>query len=237
MNWTLVTGAAKGLGAAICLELAKKEYSLIIQYNNNFRIAQDLQKKCLAFTKNVEVVQGNFSTRESLIEFVNKISRDFSQIKNLINNVGNYLVKPPLETSLDEWLALFQTNLHAPFLLSQSCSQSIKERKGSIVNIGVSGLNSFKANIYNSAYFLTKSALLGLTKTLAKELAPHEVTVNMVSPGYLENSVDFPKSLSSLPTGRITTLAEVVEIIIFLLSEKSRHITGQNIEVSGGVGL
>ena len=128
----------------------------------------------------------------------------------------------------------FQTNLNAPYQLMKQLIPSIKQQKGSIINIGVSGLNFVHADVYSTAYTITKSALLMLTKSLAIELAPDQVRVNMISPGYLETSVDLPSDLSHIPLNRLGTLQEVADMVVYLLSEKASYITGQNIEIAGG---
>ena len=237
MKWTLVTGGAKNLGASICKELARQGYSVVVHYRKSAEEAQNIVKACHEYKVDAACIQGDFSTPESTQKFLDIYQKKFSNTQNLINNVGNYTIGSSLKTPMDPWYDLFQTNLHAPYLLIRNLLPSIKNLQGSIINLGVAGLNSARAEVYATAYTMTKSALLMLTKSLALELAPSYVRVNMVSPGYLEDAVDLPKDLSKIPMQRPGTNQEVVEMIAYLLSDKGRYITGQNIEIAGGTRL
>ncbi len=237
MTKTLVTGGAKGLGAHLSLALAKNGNPLIIHYNTSLDSALALQEECRKYTPDIEIIQGDFSSPDLVNDFIRRLKSDFPDVKNLVNNVGNYLIKSALKTETKEWIDLFQTNLHAPFALCRNLSDSLIKNSGSIINIGVAGIPGLRADIYSPAYSIGKSALYGLTKSLAKELIQHNVTVNMVSPGYLENSVDLPGDPMKLLMERSAKYSEVSDMILYLLSEKGRYITGQNIEISGGVRL
>lgn len=237
MKWTLVTGGAKNLGAAICIELARQGHAVVVQYKNSVNEAQHTVQECRKYKVAAECIQGDFSSLESTQNFIEAYREKFLETQNLINNVGNFLTGSILKTSADQWYDLFQTNLHAPFLLTKSLLPSLKKYEGSIVNIGVAGLNSGRANLHSTVYAMTKTGLLMLTKSLALELAPDHVRVNMVSPGYLENSVDLPKDLAKIPMGRLGKNQEAAEAVAFLLSDKALYITGQNLEVAGGTQL
>jgi NAD(P)-dependent dehydrogenase (short-subunit alcohol dehydrogenase family) len=151
----------------------------------------------------------------------------------LINNVGTYLRKSALTTSLTEWETIFQENLFASIALAQSLVPSIQKLQGNILNIGTCGL-SIKANTSNTAYAAAKTALLIFTKSLAKELAPGQIPVNMVSPGQLEQSI---VEVTGIPMGRDGSFEDLANTVLFLLKDSSRYITGQNIEVAGGLLL
>lgn len=221
MQWSLVTGGAKGLGAEICAALAERGHHLLVHYRRND--PSDTLNKC----PNAQAVQGDLSTMEGLEEFIQQCAP--YEIRYLVNNVGTYATGSPLE---GDWPALFHTNLHVPVALSRAFSQSIVKFKGSILNLGVAGLGHVPADVYSTAYTSAKLSLLAFTKALAKQLAPEGVTVNMLSPGYLENSIDLPKTF---PMKRPATLREAAEAAVFLL--KNPYITGQNVEIAGGVRL
>lgn len=236
-SWTLVTGGAKGLGAEICRTLAESGFPVVVHFRKSEKEAHEVAGYCQSKGVLAEIIQGDFTTKESTLAFIENYKSRFADSENLINNVGNFLVKGALQTSEEEWLDIFQTNLHAPFYLSQALLPSLKKRQGAIINLGVAGITTFRADSYSSAYNAAKTALFSLTKSLAKELAPYQVRVNMVSPGYMENAVDLPLDLKVLPMGRPSTLKEVASLISYLLGESGKTITGQNIEIAGGVRL
>ena len=235
MKWTLVTGGSKRLGAEICKSLASQGYPILVHYRSSEKEAEEVAFSCRQHGVDAHIIQGDFSTPESTVLFIETCQRLFPDIKNLINNVGNYLVKPAEKTTSEEWNALFQTNLHAPFALCNAFIPTLRSCRGSILNIGVAGVNTIHADIKRTAYSATKMSLLMLTKSLARELASSHVRVNMVSPGYLENSVDL--SEANLPMKKPATLEDVVRTVLFLLDGRNGHITGQNIEVGGAIGL
>lgn len=235
-QWTLVTGGAKNLGADICIDLAKNGYSVLVHYNTSHSEALEVVKICQKLGAEAACVQGDFSTPAGAEAFTKKVLDQYPNIGNLINNVGSYLIKSGLETSLDEWLDIFQTNINTPFILSRAFADTIKLNQGSIINIGVAGIQNAHANTYCTAFICAKHALWSLTCSLAKELAPHQVRVNMVSPGFLNTSVGLP-DVSTLPMGRAASPREVSDVIVFLLSNNNRYITSQDIEVAGGLKL
>jgi 3-oxoacyl-[acyl-carrier protein] reductase len=231
--WALVTGGGKRLGASICLDLAKMGYSVAIHYRTSRDQALEVAAACRKFGVNSEVIQGDFTTVEGVKTFADCYLDRFSNTSALINNVGDYLVSPLLETSIEDWLYLFQLNLNTPFILSQALVPSLLEQKGQILNIGVSGLKKDGAYTLAGAYMLAKESLWGLTRSLARELAPKSIRVNMISPGELDISVDH----RTLPMHRSARCSEITRVIAFLLDPESSYITGQNIEVAGGFGL
>lgn len=235
MKWTLVTGGSKRLGAELCLSLATQGYSILVHHRDSREDAEEIALRCRKKGVEAEVIQGDFSSMESTADFIESCLKSYPDIKNLINNVGNYLVKPASETTPEEWNSLFQTNLNVPFALCQAFLPSLQKNKGSIINIGVTGINNIHADVKRTVYSATKMSLLMLTKSLARELASSHVRVNMVSPGYLENAVDLAGAV--LPMGRPASLEEVSRVVSFLLDERNGYITGQNIEVGGGIGL
>lgn len=238
MSWTLITGSAQRLGAQLCYALAEKGYDIVVHYNKSEKEALQVVQDCRKLGVQSECIQGDFSTLDSTQDFVDRYLVRFSDTSNLIHNVGNYLVEPLLETSISDWYALFQTNLHAPWLLTRALASSLKRNKGNVIHIGTSGLHSTHANVSSMAYHLSKLSLWGLTLGMARELASDLVRVNMVSPGILDISVVQPVSPEeSIPLKRMGKMEEVARVVAFLLDPKSAYITGQNIEVAGGVGL
>lgn len=237
MKWVVVTGGAKRLGASISLELARNGYSIIVHYNKSEKEAQNVVDRCLAQGVNAICIQGDFTHPEGVHAFVEKCWVISVPLYALINNVGNYFLGSALETPLMMWADLFQTNFFAPLLLVQQFRKHLIASKGHVINIGVAGLIKQSANTYATAYALTKEALWSLTRSLAYEMSSDKIKVNMVSPGMLDNSIDLHSSLVDIPMRRPGTCCEVARMVSFLLDSQSEYITGQNIEIAGGVGL
>lgn len=233
----LVTGGARRLGAELCEMLARKGYSVVVHYRSSEREAMEVADKCRETGAEADVIFGDFSDIRGLEKFAESYADRFSSMNVLINNVGDYILGSTLNTSWDEWTRLFHLNLHAPFFLIRRFSPYLIASEGQIVNVGVSGLLRHSGNVYSTAYTLSKEALWGLTRACALELAADRVRVNMVSPGMLDISEDIAEPGLRIPMGRPGTCAEVAEAVAFLLDRKNAYITGQNIEIAGGLGL
>jgi NAD(P)-dependent dehydrogenase (short-subunit alcohol dehydrogenase family) len=233
MGWTLVTGASKGLGREISLDLAKKGHNLLIHYRQSRMEAEALVEQCRQLGATAKTVQGDFSSSASVQEFLSRVQ----DVRHLVNNVGNFAVGSGMDTSASVWSQLYQVNMFAPLEIIQGCLESIAHYKGSIVNIGSVGVGIDRADVKFTAYTASKMSLYFLTKSLARELAGKGVRVNMVSPGELENSVTLPENTSCLPMGRAGTLNEVASVVSFFLDPENGYITGQNLEVGGALAL
>ncbi len=236
MSWTLITGAAKGIGKAIAQTLAHAGWNILIHYNTSRIAADELARHCKELGVHAAIIQGAFDTPEQVKQFIDTCQSNYQNIENVINNVGIFTVAAASKTPAAEWEKIFQVNLHAPFAISQAFLPSIIQHKGAIINLGISGIESHRLFTQAAAYMSSKTALLTLTRSLAKELAPQQVRVNMVSPGTMENSVLLADPLA-LPMNRPGSVYEVAEVLKFLLDPKNSYITGQNIEVAGGLGL
>ena len=237
VQWTLVTGGAKHLGAEIARTLAKNGHAICVHYNTSYEAASLIVAECKACGVEAGLIQGDFSSLEGLEDFFTRYTAQFPITKNLINNVGSYVVTSALSTESSAAYDLFQTNVHAPLFLMTHLAKSIKQEKGSIINIGTSGLQTARADLRAPVYAAAKMALASLTKSVAKELAPFDVRVNMVSPGQLEESIGLPADFSAFPMKRPGKYTEVARVVAFLLETANSYITGQNIEVAGGFGL
>lgn len=237
MAWSLITGGSKRLGATLAVFLAQKGYDIVIHYHRDKSEADNVVNQCKAFGVQAEAIQGDFSSIETLTDFSKRYLKEFPETVHLINNVGPYLIQSALKTTVEEWTSLFQSNFLTPLFLIQQLVPSITRQKGRIINIGVSGINHLSGSTYASAYKMIKTSLFLLTESLALELASQGVCINMVSPGQLDISVDLPKDTTKLPMGRPGTSQEVANVVEFLLNPMTTYVTGQNIEVAGGLGL
>lgn len=237
MAWTLVTGGAKGLGKEICLTLAKKGHNVLVHFRKSKEEAEAVAEECRKSGVLSKTVQADFSNPEGIQGLLDMARKQTWEIKFLINNVGNFFEGALSDTPVETWHSLFQTNLHAPFLLIRGLLPEIASQKGAVINIGSAGCNDLRGDAKYAAYSLTKRSLYFLTKSFAKEAAKDGVRVNMVSPGELENSVTLAGRREKLPFGRAGALREVAEVVSFLLLPENAYITGQNIEVAGGFAL
>lgn len=234
-SWTLVAGGAKGVGASIAMALAKKGNPIIIQYRKSKAEASQTAEACRNLGSEAEIIEGDFSSKESTADFLERYLAIFPQTANLVYNVGNYFRGTVTEASSELWYEIFETNLHAPYFMIKALLPNIKREKGSIVNIGVCGLGRSRADKYAAVYAITKESLWSLTLSLAKELAPDGVRVNMVSPGLIEGE----KATGSIciPMKRAATYEEVARAVVFFMDPQNGYITGQNMEIAGGLRL
>ncbi|SCA64338.1 3-oxoacyl-[acyl-carrier-protein] reductase FabG [Chlamydiales bacterium SCGC AB-751-O23] len=235
MKRVLITGAAKGLGKKISQDLVSKGFDVIVHYRNS-------KKEALEMTRGLEAnslipVFGDFDSKEGVEAFIQRVKDLGLNIDILINNVGNFEQKDASSTSLDDLQNLYQSNFFAPFALAKAFSEDIKASKGQIINIGYAGLENRMRDSFAFAYFLTKQSLLSWSKTLAKEMIPYGVRVNMVSPGHLENTIVNIKNKKDLLFSRLASLDEFSKAVLFLLSDDASYVTGQNLEVAGGALL
>jgi 3-oxoacyl-[acyl-carrier protein] reductase len=239
----IVTGGARGIGRAICVELGRRGCDVAFNYNqseaNAKTLVSDLQamgRKALAFPAHV----ADFARAEAMVADVRK---EFGHIDFLVNNAGITRDKLLLAMRESEWDEVIATNLKGVFNFSKLVSTSmIRSRFGAILSItSVSGLvgSPGQAN-----YAASKAGIIGFTKTLAKELASRNITVNALALGWIETDmtgslpVDYQKKvLEAIPLRRFGTPEEIARIAVFLLTDEARYITGQVIQVDGGLAM
>lgn len=231
MHARLVTGGALGLGKEIASHLADEEEALVIHYRSHekeaLQLVEELKNKgCLA-----TALYGDFSTHQGVEEFIAKYLDNFDATLALVNNVGPWLSNG----SVLQGQELFQTNFFAPYRLMEALSAHLKSVKGSIVNIGICGLHDEKGHPDTLFYFAAKRSLLEATRSFAKKLAPGGVRVNMVSLGYTDHSIMEPTR--PIPIGSKTSAEEAARLISYLLSPQNETLTGQNIDLDGGISL
>lgn len=234
-RFALVTGAAKRLGRHLAETLAGAGAEVVIHYNASRGEAEGVAASIRERGGRAHLVHGDFLDHgaERVAEQVRKIT---DGLDLLVNNVGNYDPKPVEESTPEEWRATLETNLVAPFALTRACLPMMLDREAQVVNIGYAGVDLLRPNVRATAYQISKTGLLLLTKTLAERFGPRGLRVNMISPGQLENSVDLPDVAALprlIPLGRAGTMDDVARALLFLLQPDS-YVTGINIDVAGG---
>jgi NAD(P)-dependent dehydrogenase (short-subunit alcohol dehydrogenase family) len=242
----LVTGSAKRkkLGSEIIKKLVlDKKQNVLIHYNESKQDAIDLKSYLLDNVElnsnnnpiHIDIIQGDFSDEKSIISFCDEIFKRGYKLSGIINNVGCFLPGSVLDAKIDDIYKTFETNIFAPMIIIKRL-QKVLNNGAFIINMGIAGLES-KISVKSAIYFMTKQNLLFLTKSLAKELVSKNISVNMISPGYLENSniLPNPKSFSKIIENRTADFNDITSTVIHLM--ENRYITGQNIEIAGGVNL
>jgi len=236
----LVTGASRGIGRACALELVRAGYRVALAARQTDKL-EEVAAEVRAAGGEAYVVALDLASQESIKAGFAKVSAEFGRIEVLVNNAGMTKDNLALRMKADDWNLVLQTNLSGAFFcIQQVISPMMKERWGRIINIasvvGQSG-NAGQAN-----YVASKAGLLGLTKSLAQELASRNITVNAVAPGFIET--DMTKVLKdeqkaritqAIPMGRIGRAEEVAAAVRFLASDEASYITGNVIDVNGGM--
>lgn len=237
----IVTGGSRGIGRAVCLELAAGGANLIINYAGNLQAAEETAQACRALGVQAELIRGDVGQAEDCRRIAAAAVETFGRIDILVNNAGitrdNLLMRMG-EPDFDQ---VIQTNLKGCFLMMQAVSrQMMKQRYGRIVNmasvVGLSG-NAGQVN-----YAASKAGVVGMTKSFAKEVASRNITVNAVAPGFIETDMTaamteaaVKAAAASIPAGRMGRPEDVAAAAAFLASEKAAYVTGQVLAVDGGM--
>lgn len=238
----LVTGAARGIGRAIAWELASAGATVAVNYRESAaaagalcaEIESRLQREALP-------VQADVSIAADVDRMVDTVNERFGQIDILVNNAGITRDRLILRMSDDDWAAVLDTNLRGAFLCSRAVLRGmVRRRWGRIINI--SSVAGIVGNAGQANYAAAKAGLVGLTRAIAREVAARSITVNVVAPGFITTEIWETVSeeakarfLSNVPLGRPGQAEEVAALVAFLASERSAYITGQVINVDGGL--
>ena len=237
----IVTGGSRGIGRAVCLELAAGGANLMINYAGNLQAAEETAQACRSLGVQAELVRGDVGQAEDCRRIAAAATDAFGRIDILVNNAGitrdNLLMRMG-EPDFDQ---VIQTNLKGCFLMMQAVSrQMMKQRYGRIVNmasvVGLSG-NAGQVN-----YAASKAGVVGMTKSFAKEVASRNITVNAVAPGFIETDMTaamteaaVKAAAASIPAGRMGRPEDVAAAAAFLASEKAAYVIGQVLAVDGGM--
>tara|TARA_B110000263_G_scaffold145931_1_gene126556 strand:+ start:46 stop:795 length:750 start_codon:yes stop_codon:yes gene_type:complete len=240
----LVTGGARGIGRSIVLNMSKNNYDIIINYNQSHVAANDLAKEVKNISDSkIKVVQADVSNESQVQKMFLEISQEFSGVDVLINNAGITKDGLSMRMKIEDWDSVINTNLRGSFLCSQAAIKSMmSNRWGRVINI--SSVIGLHGNLGQSNYSASKSGLIGLTKSMSKELASRNITVNAIAPGFIKTEMVETISekiqegiLSRISMNRFGESEDVAYLVEFLASEKANYITGQVITVDGGLAL
>ncbi|MCA0174341.1 3-oxoacyl-[acyl-carrier-protein] reductase [Bacillus sp. RAR_GA_16] len=237
----LVTGASRGIGRAIALELAKEGMSVAVNYAGSEAKANSVVEEIKAGGGNAIAIKANVASMEEVQGMIKEVVSTFGSLEVLVNNAGITRDNLIMRMKEEEWDSVIDTNLKGVFNCTKSVTrQMMKQRYGRIVNVasvvGVAG-NAGQAN-----YVAAKAGVIGLTKTTAKELASRNITVNALAPGFIETDMtdelsDEVKSgmKGQIPLGRLGAAEDIAKATKFLVSDDANYITGQTLHIDGGM--
>ena len=236
----IVTGGSRGIGAAIALRLAQEGANVAIFYAGNQTLAEEVAARCREFGVKAESYCCNVADFNAVKEMVAQVKADFGTVNILINNAGitrDGLIAMMKEQDFDD---VISTNLKGAFNMIRACSSIfIRNKGGRIVNVSsVSGLigNAGQAN-----YSASKAGIVGLTKSVAKELAARGITCNAVAPGFVDTdmtknlSIDKEEIEKAIPLGRLGKAEDIANAVAFLV--EADYITGEVLRVDGGIAM
>lgn len=233
----VVTGASRGIGKSIALELAKLGYVTVINYASNDDAANAVVKEITDNGGEAKAIKCDVGDAEAVKGMMESIVSEFGRIDVLVNNAGITKDGLFIRMSEEDWLKVINTNLSSAFFITKPVAKvMMKQRSGCIVNI--SSIVGVFGNAGQANYAAAKAGMIGLTKSLAKELAPRGITVNAIAPGFIEtdmtHGLDKDKIASGIPLGRLGKPEDIAEAVKFLVTGGS-YITGQVLSVDGGL--
>lgn len=239
----LITGASRGIGRAIALRFARDGARIGINYLSNVKAAEATAEDVSRLGAEPLLLPGDVSDQVIVASMLDSLLQRWGRIDVLINNAGIVRDTLILRMSDDDWDTVLQTNLRSAFLCTRAVLRPmLRQRSGRIIN--VASISGLRGNAGQSNYAASKAALIGFTKSVAREVASRGITVNAVAPGLIETDIttNMPEKaraalIEQIPLGRMGTIDEVANVVSFLASEPASYVTGQAIVVDGGLAM
>ncbi len=239
----LVTGGSRGIGAAIAEKMAHNGAAVALTYLSSPEKAQEIVHRIVAGGGKAKAYQSDASDYVQAEKVVQQVISDFGTIDILVNNAGITSDNLLLRMSEEQWDRVIATNLKSCFNLTKHASKHmIRMRAGSIINI--SSVVGIFGNAGQTNYAASKAGMVGLTKSVAKELATRNIRCNAIAPGFIETEMTHvldektrESFLKSIPLGRLAKAEEVADVVVWLASDQSSYVTGQVISVCGGMNM
>ncbi len=235
----VITGASRGIGKAIAQELARLGASVVVNYANSSQAAEELVSEITAAGGSAVALQADVSKEEEVDKLFKTVLEKFNQIDILVNNAGITRDTLLLRMKPEDWQAVINLNLTGVYLCTRAVSKGmLKKRSGRIINIA--SVAGQMGNPGQANYSAAKAGVIGLTKTLAREFASRGITVNAVSPGFIEtdmtSNLQSEEILKAIPLGRYGKPEEIAGMVRFLAADTAAaYITGQVFNVDGGM--
>ena len=237
----LVTGASRGIGRAIALRLAEDGANVAVIYAGSADKAEAVVNEITALGVNAKAYQCNVAASAAVNETVKAVTNDLGKIDILVNNAGITRDGLMLRMKDEDFDAVLDTNLKGAFNMIRACySGFIRKKSGRIINI--SSVSGIMGNAGQANYSASKAGVIGLTKSVARELASRGITCNAVAPGFIqtdmtENLGDNNPLLNSIPLGRMGKPEDIAAAVAFLASDSAAYITGEVLKVDGGLAI
>ena len=240
MKYALITGASRGIGRAVALLLAE-QYSIIINYHSNSECAQEVKQLIEEKGGHAELLPFDVADPKAIEAAIDRweAAHPDEFISVLVNNAGIRRDNVMFMMSEDDWHSVLDTNMNGFFYITRRLLKHMMPRRhgGRIINMtSLSGLKGMPGQVNYSA---AKAALIGATKALAQEVAPRNITVNAVAPGFIQTDMtkEFPEDelKKLIPVGRFGKPEEVAAVVAFLASDAAAYVTGEVINVNGGL--
>ena len=239
----LVTGGSRGIGRAVCLELARRGANVAVNYAGNARAAEETAAACRELGVQAFAVQADVSDSAAAGAMVKAVIERFGRLDILVNNAGITRDKLALQMKNEDLDAVLDTNLKGAFYCMRAAYRPmIKQRYGRIVNL--SSVVGLRGNPGQANYAASKAGLIGMSKSIAKELASRNITVNLVAPGFIDTDMTavLPEAarealLKSIPMARLGQPEDVARAVAFFAAEDASYITGQVLCVDGGMAV
>lgn len=237
----VITGATRGIGKQIAITLAEEDFDIAINYRKENEELQNAKKEIEAKGKRCLTVQGDVSSFEDSERFVKEVIEEYGQIDVLVNNAGITRDGLLMRMKKEDFDSVIDTNLTGTFNVTRNViGYMMKAKSGKIIN--VSSVVGVAGNAGQTNYSASKAGIIGFTKSLAKEVASRNILVNAVAPGFIETSMtdvlkDEQKEniAKTIPLKRMGTVKDVANVVKFLASDDSSYITGQVINIDGGM--
>lgn len=237
----LITGAAKGIGAAIAKAFTQKGYQVVLHYRSSKEKAIALKKECEALGKSPVMIQADLNSEEAILKMFESLSAQNLNVDILVNNAGITQDQLFMRMRYEDFDSVIQTNLGSVVKCSKAVIRPMmKNGFGRIINI--SSIVGTIGNPGQTNYAASKAAIEMFSKSLAKEVAKKQVTVNCVAPGFIKTDMTDDLSetikeiyLAQIPMNRFGTPEDIAEVVCFLASDQASYITGQTIHVNGGM--